>query len=101
MPRNIAHGAKRELERTVRRLQTFCATEHYYTTAESLWAALEKNKSGAVFILFRALATTEPENRAFSNEVEKQTREPSRQLLQGGVLQLIQNFALAMHTLAP
>ena len=49
MPRNIAHRAQRELERTVRRLRAFCATEHGYTTAESLWAAVEKNKSGAVF----------------------------------------------------
>ena len=49
MPRNIAHRAQRELERAVRRLRAFCATEHGYTTAESLWAAVEKNKSGAVF----------------------------------------------------
>ena len=49
MPRNIAHRAKRELERTVRRLRAFCAMEHGYTTAESLWPAVEKNKSGAVF----------------------------------------------------
>ena len=49
MPRNIAHGAKRELERTVRQFRAFCATEHGYTTTESLWAAVEKNKSGAVF----------------------------------------------------
>ena len=49
MPRNIAHRTKRELERTVRQLQPFCATEHGYTTAESLSAAVEKNKSGAVF----------------------------------------------------
>ena len=49
MPRNIAHQAQRELERTVRRLRAFCATEHRYTTAEPLWAAVEKNKSGAVF----------------------------------------------------
>ena len=49
MPRNIAHQAKRELERTVRRLRAFCATEHGYTTAESLWAAVEKNKSATVF----------------------------------------------------
>ena len=49
MPRNIAHRAKRELERTVRRLGAFCATENGFTTAESLWAAVEKNKSGAVF----------------------------------------------------
>ena len=49
MPRNIAHQAQRKLERTVRRLRAFCATEHTYTTAESLWAAVENNKSGAVF----------------------------------------------------
>ena len=49
MPRNIAHQAQRELERSVRRLRAFCATEHGYTTRESLWAAIEKNKSGAVF----------------------------------------------------
>ena len=49
MPRNNAHRAQRELERTVRRLQAFGATEHGYTTAQSLWAAVEKNKSGAVF----------------------------------------------------
>ena len=49
MPRNIAHQAQRELERTVRRLRAFCATGHGYTTAESLWAAVEKNKSGAAF----------------------------------------------------
>ena len=49
MPRNMAHRAKRELERTVRRLRAFCTTEHGYTTAESLWAAVEKDKSGAVF----------------------------------------------------
>ena len=49
MPRKIAHRAKRELERTVRRVQAFCATEHGFTTAESLWAAVEKNKSGALF----------------------------------------------------
>ena len=48
MPRNIAHRAKRERERTVRRLRAFCATEHGFTTAESLWAAVEKNNSGAV-----------------------------------------------------
>ena len=52
MPRNTAHRAKRELERTVRRLRAFCATEHGYTTAESLWAAVEKNKSGPVFFFF-------------------------------------------------
>ena len=49
MPGIIAHRAKRELERTLRRLRAFCATEHGYTTAESLWAAVEKNKSGAVY----------------------------------------------------
>ena len=49
MPRNIAHRAKRELERNVRRLRAFCEPEHGYTTADSLWAAVEKNKSGAVF----------------------------------------------------
>ena len=49
MPRNIAHRAQWELERTVRRLRAFYATEHGYTTPESLWAAVEKNKSGAVF----------------------------------------------------
>ena len=49
MPRNIAHRAQRELERTVRQLRAFCATEHAYTTPETLWAAIEKNKSGAVF----------------------------------------------------
>ena len=49
MPRNIAHRAQREPERNVRRLRAFCATEHGYTTAESVWAAVEKNKSGAVF----------------------------------------------------
>ena len=38
-----------ELDWTVRRLPAFCATEHGYTTPESLWAAVEKNKSGAVF----------------------------------------------------
>ena len=48
MPRNIAHRAQRELERTVKRLRAFCATEHRYTTVESLWAGVEKNKSGAV-----------------------------------------------------
>ena len=48
MPLNIAHRAKRELERTVKRLRAFCTTEHAYTTAESLWAAVEKNRSGAV-----------------------------------------------------
>ena len=50
MPGNIAYRAQRELERTVRRLRAFCAEEHGYTTAESLWAAVEKNKSGAVFL---------------------------------------------------
>ena len=49
MPRNIEHRAQRELERTVRRLRAFRATEHGYTTPESLWAAVEKNKTGAVF----------------------------------------------------
>ena len=49
MPRTIAHRAQRELEWTVRRLRAFCATEHGYTTAESVWAAVEKNKTGAVF----------------------------------------------------
>ena len=49
MPRNIAHRAKRELERTVRQLRAFFATEHGFTTAESLWAAVEKDKSGAGF----------------------------------------------------
>ena len=49
MPRKVAHRAKRELERTVRQRQAFCATEHGYTTAESQWAAVEKDKSGAVF----------------------------------------------------
>ena len=49
MPRNIAHRAQRELERTVRRLRAFCATEHGYATPESLWAAVEKSPSRAVF----------------------------------------------------
>ena len=49
MPRNIAHRAQRELERTVKRFPAFCATERGYTTAESLWAAVEKTKSGADF----------------------------------------------------
>ena len=49
MPRNMGHRACRELGRTVRRLRAICATEHGYTTAESLWAAVERNKSGAVF----------------------------------------------------
>ena len=31
------------------RLRAFCATEHGYTTAESLLAAVEKDKNGAVF----------------------------------------------------
>ena len=30
-------------------MRPFCATQHGFTTAESLWAAVEKNKSGAVF----------------------------------------------------
>ena len=51
MPRNIAHRAKTELERTVRRLRAFCKTEHGFTTAESQLAAVKKNKSGAVFFL--------------------------------------------------
>ena len=51
MPRNIAHRAKRELERIVRRLRPLCAKENGYTTAESLWAAVEKKKSGAVCFL--------------------------------------------------
>ena len=54
MPRNIAHRAKRELRWTVKRSRAFCATKHGYTTAESLWAAVEKNKSGAVFFYFFA-----------------------------------------------
>ena len=54
MPRNVVHRAQRELERTVRRLRAFCATEHGYTTPESLWAAVEKNKSGAVSLFFFA-----------------------------------------------
>ena len=49
MPRNVAHRAQRNLERTLRRLRAFWATEHGYTTPKSLWAAVEKNKSGAVF----------------------------------------------------
>ena len=49
MPRNIPHRAQREVERTVRRLRAFCATKHGYTTAEALWAAVEKNKSEAAF----------------------------------------------------
>ena len=48
MPHHIAHRVQRELERTVRRLRAFCATKDGYTTAESLWAAVEENKSGAV-----------------------------------------------------
>ena len=40
---------QRELEQTFRQLRAFCATEHGYTTAESLWGAVEKNKSRAVF----------------------------------------------------
>ena len=32
------------------RLRAFCATEDGFTTAESLWAAVEKNKNGAVFL---------------------------------------------------
>ena len=61
MPRNIAHRAKRELERTVRQLQPFCATEHRFTTAESVWAAVEKNKSGAViFFDFASLLRLNP-----------------------------------------
>ena len=54
MPRNIAHLAQRELERTVRQLRAVCATEHGYTTAESLWAAVGENKSGAVFFFYFA-----------------------------------------------
>ena len=49
MPRNTAHQAQRELDPTVRRLPAFFATEHGYTTPESLWAAVEKNRSGAIF----------------------------------------------------
>ena len=49
MPRNVAHRAQRELERTFKRLRAFCATEHGYTTAESLWVAVEKNNRGALF----------------------------------------------------
>ena len=48
MPRNIAHRAQRDFEQTVRRLRALYATEHGYTTLESLWAALERNKSGTV-----------------------------------------------------
>ena len=49
MPRNISHRANRELKRTVRRLRAFCATEQLYTTAESLWVAVEENKGGPFF----------------------------------------------------
>ena len=49
MPRNIAPRAQRELSGTVRRLRAFYATEHGCATAEHVWAAVEKNKSGAVF----------------------------------------------------
>ena len=64
MPRNIAHRAKRELEQTVRQLRAFCATEHGYTTAESLWASFEKNKSGAVFSFdFARLLRLNPKTR--------------------------------------
>ena len=48
MPRNITNRALRELEQTVRQLGASCAAQHGYTTPESLWAAVEKNKSGAV-----------------------------------------------------
>ena len=51
MPRNSAHRAQRELDRTVRRLRAFCATEHKYTVPEFLWAAVEKNNRRAVFFL--------------------------------------------------
>ena len=64
MPPNILHRAKRELERTVRRLRAFCAAEHGYTTAESLWAAVEKNKSEAVFFFdFARLLRLNPKTR--------------------------------------
>ena len=49
MPRNIGHRAQRELEWAVRRLRAFCVTDHGYTTPDSLWAAVEKSKSGPVF----------------------------------------------------
>ena len=54
MPRNFAHRAQRELERTVKRLRAFCAREHGYTAAELLWAAVGMNRSGAVFFFFFA-----------------------------------------------
>ena len=49
MPCNSAHRPQRELERTIRQLRVLCATKHGYTTTESLWGAVEKNKSRAVF----------------------------------------------------
>ena len=78
MPRNIAHLAQRQVERTVRRLQAFCATEHVYTTPESLWRAVERNKSRAVFFFsFCALVATEPEDTALAAGTAWQTRESS------------------------
>ena len=49
MRRNIAHRAQRDSERSLKRWRAFCATEHGYTTPKSLWAAVEKNNSGAIF----------------------------------------------------
>ena len=74
MPRNIAHRAKRELERIGRRLRALCAKENGYTTAESLWAAVEKEKKWSCLLFgFCALAATQPENTALTTEVENQT----------------------------
>ena len=52
MPRNIAHRAQRELERTVKRLRAFCATKRGDTTPESLWTAVEENNSAAIFVFY-------------------------------------------------
>ena len=70
MPPNTAHRAQSELERTVRRLGAFCTTEHAYTTPESLWAAVEKNKSGRVFFFHFACLL----------RLNQKTRHPSRRL---------------------
>ena len=103
MPRNIAHRAQSELEWTVRRLRPFCATEHAYTTPESLWAAVEKNNSGAVFLfdfarLLRLNLKTRHSLLILEGRPESQV---SGKSLQGGVLSHMQNLALAVHTPTP
>ena len=102
MQRNTVHRAQRELTRIVRQLRAFGAAEHGYTTPESLWAAVEKNKSGVVFFLHFARLLRVNRNTRHSLRRLKATPESRATThFKEEFFNLYKIFSLASHQKAP